>query len=98
MSKNKIEFEVGDIVVFQPYEISYPAKVVEVVEDGSTLFGSGLPRYRLSGIEYKDINGRRKNSSVNSECSGVSIQQSIHYYNQYKRHDVDFYYQPQETK
>ena len=99
MAKDKIEFEIGDIVTFQPYREAMPARVVEVDCQQHNLFGSGKVNYRLTGTAYKNSRGHRKYSTVESVTSGISIQESQYYDNEYRLQEPDFYIEPVvETK
>lgn len=94
MSKSKIEFEVGEIVVFQPYRDAMYAKVVEVDCQSHNMFGSGKVNYKLTGVAYKAKNGHIKQSNVESVTSGMSIQESQYYDNEYKRQELGDYVPP----
>ena len=71
-----VEFKVGDIVTFKPYEKAHKAKVKEVLD--GYCFSKGI-HYRLTGVSYTDEQGNKKNSSVNSVSMGKSIVESKYY-------------------
>ncbi len=71
-----VEFKVGDLVTFKPYEKAHKAKVKAVL-DGYCL--SDDIHYMLTGVSYTDEQGNKRHSSVNSVTTGGSIIESKYY-------------------
>ena len=71
-----VEFKVGDLVTFKPYEKAHKAKVKEVLH--GYLFSDDI-YYRLTGVSYTDEQGNKRHSSVNSITTGGSIIESKYY-------------------
>jgi hypothetical protein len=78
MSIQDVEFKVGDIVTFYPYEFEYKAKVTEVSLFNIRGVKDSTVYYTLTGTEYLE-NGRKMHSQVNSVTSGLSIKESKYF-------------------
>ena len=66
----KQEFNVGDIVTFNPYGDAIKAKVIKVYKPNTIFMHNDNFLYELRGVSKALI----------SECSGVSIEESMHYH------------------
>ena len=66
----KQEFNVGDIVTFNPYGDAIQAKVIQIYEPNTIFMHNEDFLYELKGVSKALI----------SECSGVSIEESIFYH------------------